>query len=156
MLVLPPEPTIDRPDGHELRFTQNDRFRDARRARRVHRDLGRRYCVVARLARLYGCRTYDVRGLYHRSGLRDAEPKPGDRIAVLGIGGLGHVALQFSKALGFETIAITHSPDKHKLATDLGADIVVADGKELLDAGGADVLLVTTNDFDTAEKAIGE
>lgn len=63
------------------------------------------------------------------SGLRDAEPKPGDRIAVLGIGGLGHVAVQFSKALGFETIAITHSPDKHKLATDLGADIVVADGK---------------------------
>lgn len=46
------------------------------------------------------------------SGLRDAEPKPGDRIAVLGIGGLGHVALQFSKALGYETIAITHSPDK--------------------------------------------
>ncbi|MBP2573738.1 alcohol dehydrogenase catalytic domain-containing protein [Agrobacterium tumefaciens] len=88
------------------------------------------------------------------SGLRDAEPKPGDRIAVLGIGGLGHVAVQFSKALGYETIAITHSPDKHKLATDLGADIVVADGKELLEAGGADILLVTTNDFDTAEKAM--
>ncbi|MGQ2963867.1 MAG: zinc-binding dehydrogenase [Agrobacterium sp.] len=88
------------------------------------------------------------------SGLRDAEPEPGDRIAVLGIGGLGHVALQFSKALGYETIAITHSPDKHKLATDLGADIVVADGKELLEAGGADILLVTTNDFDTAEKAM--
>ncbi len=88
------------------------------------------------------------------SGLRDAEPKPGDRIAVLGIGGLGHVALQFSKALGFETIAITHSADKHKLAADLGADMVVADGKELLAVGGADVLLVTTNDFATAEKAV--
>lgn len=73
------------------------------------------------------------------SGLRDAEPKPGDRVAVLGIGGLGHVALQFSKACGFETIAITHSPDKHKLATDLGADHVVTNAEELLAVGGADV-----------------
>ncbi|QWF16928.1 alcohol dehydrogenase catalytic domain-containing protein [Lysobacter capsici] len=88
------------------------------------------------------------------SGLRDAEPKPGDRVAVLGIGGLGHVALQFSKACGFETIAITHSPDKRKLATELGADHVVANADELLAAGGADVLLITTNDFETAEKTL--
>lgn len=88
------------------------------------------------------------------SGLRDAAPQPGERIAVLGIGGLGHVALQCSKASGFETIAITHSPDKHRLATELGADHVVANGEALLDAGGADVLLVTTNDFDSAGEAI--
>lgn len=87
------------------------------------------------------------------SGLRDAAPRPHEKIAVVGIGGLGHVALQLSKACGFETIAITHSPDKHELATELGADHVVGSGKELLDLGGADVLMVTTNDFPSAEEA---
>ncbi|MGU2071088.1 alcohol dehydrogenase catalytic domain-containing protein [Pseudomonas aeruginosa] len=88
------------------------------------------------------------------SGLRDAVPQPGEKIAVLGIGGLGHVALQLSKACGFETIAVTHSPDKHALAVQLGADQVVASGKQLQDIGGADVLLITTNDFDSAEEAM--
>ncbi|GAA0418011.1 alcohol dehydrogenase catalytic domain-containing protein [Streptomyces luteireticuli] len=88
------------------------------------------------------------------SGLRDADPQPGERIAIVGIGGLGHVALQLAKASGFETIAVTHSPDKHDLATQLGADHVVADGKELHDLGGADVLLITTNAFEAAEEAM--
>ncbi|MCO7469564.1 alcohol dehydrogenase catalytic domain-containing protein [Stenotrophomonas maltophilia] len=88
------------------------------------------------------------------SGLRDAAPQPGEKIAVLGIGGLGHVALQLSKACGFETIAITHSADKRALAIQLGADHVVGTGKELKEIGGADVLLVTTNDFNSAEEAI--
>jgi propanol-preferring alcohol dehydrogenase len=88
------------------------------------------------------------------SGLRDASPQPHEKVAVLGIGGLGHVALQLSKACGFETIAITHSPDKHALATQLGADHVVANGKELLELGGADILLVTTNAFGSAEEAM--
>jgi len=88
------------------------------------------------------------------SGLRDAAPQPREKIAVVGIGGLGHVALQLSRACGFETIALTHSPDKRELATRLGADHVVANGKELRDIGGADILLVTTNDFNSAEEAI--
>ncbi|MFI8940418.1 alcohol dehydrogenase catalytic domain-containing protein [Streptomyces syringium] len=88
------------------------------------------------------------------SGLRDASPQPQEKVAVVGIGGLGHVALQLSKASGFETIAITHSPDKHDLALQLGADHVVASGEELAELGGADVLLVTTNAFDVAEKAM--
>lgn len=88
------------------------------------------------------------------SGLRDAAPQPGEKIAVLGIGGLGHVALQLSKACGFETIAITHSADKRALAIQLGADHVVGTGKELKEIGGADVLLVTTNDFNSAEEAV--
>ncbi|WP_432591616.1 alcohol dehydrogenase catalytic domain-containing protein [Stenotrophomonas maltophilia] len=88
------------------------------------------------------------------SGLRDAAPQPREKIAVLGIGGLGHVALQLSKACGFETIAITHSADKHALALQLGADQVVANGKELKAIGGADVLLVTTNEFSSAEEAM--
>ena len=88
------------------------------------------------------------------SGLRDADLRPGEKVAVIGIGGLGHVALQLAKASGFETTAITHSPDKHDLATQLGADHVVTDGQELADLGGVDVLLVTTNAFDAAEKAM--
>lgn len=88
------------------------------------------------------------------SGLRDANLQPGERIAVIGIGGLGHVAIQLAKASGFETIAITHSPDKHDLAKELGADHVVSNGQALAGLGGADVLLVTTNAFDAAEEAM--
>ncbi|MGH3725302.1 MAG: alcohol dehydrogenase catalytic domain-containing protein [Mycobacterium sp.] len=88
------------------------------------------------------------------SSFRDAAPQPHERVAVVGIGGLGHVAVQLSKASGFETIAITHSPDKRDLALELGADHVVASGKELLELGGADVLMVTTNAFAAAEEAM--
>ena len=66
-------------------------------------------------------------------------------MAVLGIGGLGHLAVQYAKAAGFETIAISHSPDKDKMIRDLGADEVVRDGKSLIAAGGADIILSTSN-----------
>jgi alcohol dehydrogenase len=79
------------------------------------------------------------------SGLRWANPKPHERVAVLGIGGLGHLAIQYAKAAGFETIAISHSPDKDKMIRDLGADEIVRDGKGLAAAGGADVILSTSN-----------
>ena len=84
------------------------------------------------------------------SGLRWANPKPQERIAVVGIGGLGHLALQYSKAAGFETIAITHSKDKEELAHKLGADIVVSDGQGLRDAGGTDIILATSNSYKAA------
>jgi D-arabinose 1-dehydrogenase-like Zn-dependent alcohol dehydrogenase len=86
--------------------------------------------------------------------LRQGDPKPHERVAVLGIGGLGHLALQFARAGGFETVAITHSPDKHDLARSLGADIVVANGAELLEAGGADVILMTGSSFPAAADAL--
>ena len=90
------------------------------------------------------------------SGLRSADPKPHERIAVVGIGGLGHLALQYSKAAGFETIAVTKSKDKEKMIRELGADEVVADGVALLASGGADVLLATSNSWAaTAEAAQG-
>jgi len=82
------------------------------------------------------------------SGLRVANPKPHERIAVVGIGGLGHLGVQYAKAAGFETIAVTHSKDKQELAYKLGADSVVADGKELSEeGGGADVILATSNSY---------
>jgi 2-desacetyl-2-hydroxyethyl bacteriochlorophyllide A dehydrogenase len=83
------------------------------------------------------------------SGLRNADPKPGERVAILGLGGLGHLALQFAKALGLETFAITGQAEKKKELLALGADevIVAGDdpGKALNAAGGADVVLSTTN-----------
>jgi D-arabinose 1-dehydrogenase-like Zn-dependent alcohol dehydrogenase len=79
------------------------------------------------------------------SGLRLAEPQPHERIAVVGIGGLGHLAVQYAKAAGFETIAVTRTKDKEKLVRDLGADEVVADGEALRATGGADVILATSN-----------
>ncbi len=81
------------------------------------------------------------------SGLRLAEPASGERIAVVGVGGLGHLAVQYAKAAGFTTIAVTHSKDKEALIRKLGADEVVADGKGLLKAGGADVILGTSNSY---------
>jgi D-arabinose 1-dehydrogenase-like Zn-dependent alcohol dehydrogenase len=83
------------------------------------------------------------------SGLRNADPKPGERVAVLGVGGLGHLALQFSKAVGLETVAVTGQIDKKQELKALGADEVLAagddPGKSLQAAGGVDVILSTTN-----------
>ena len=50
------------------------------------------------------------------SGLRVADPKPHERIAVVGIGALGHLAIRYTKLAGFETIAVTHSIDKEEFA----------------------------------------
>lgn len=83
------------------------------------------------------------------SGLRNATPKPGERVAVLGVGGLGHLAVQFANAVGLETFAITGNADKTSELRGLGAaEVVVAGsdpGKALTAVGGADIILSTTN-----------
>jgi alcohol dehydrogenase len=94
-----------------------------------------------------------------------ADPEPHERIAVVGIGALGHLGIQYSKAAGFETIAVTHSKDKEELAYKLGADSVVTNGDALLkekgqhdassaDGGGADVILATSNSYKATADAI--
>lgn len=88
------------------------------------------------------------------SGFRLSEPRPADRVAVVGLGGLGHLALQYAKATGHHTTAVTHSKDKEKQLRELGADDVVADGAGLKKAGGADVILATSNSFDAVTDAI--
>jgi alcohol dehydrogenase len=88
------------------------------------------------------------------SGLRWAAPQPGERVAVVGIGGLGHLAVQYAKAAGFHTIAVSHSPDKDRLIRDLGADEIVRDGAGLAGAGGADVVLGTSNSVDAMADSI--
>ncbi len=82
------------------------------------------------------------------SGLRWAAPQPGERVAVVGIGGLGHLAVQYAKAAGFVTIAVSHSADKDKLIRQLGADEIVRDGAGLARIGGVDVILGTGNSSD--------
>jgi len=83
------------------------------------------------------------------SGLRNGDPRPGERVAVLGVGGLGHLALQLAKAVGLETFALTGQADKSAELRALGADEVLVTGDDpgsvLRDAGGADVILSTTN-----------
>lgn len=88
------------------------------------------------------------------SGLRIAKPQPHERVAVVGIGGLGHLALQYAKAAGFHTTAVTSSSDKIDLAKSLGADDVVRDGKELAKSGGVDVVLATGNSNEAMTQAI--
>jgi alcohol dehydrogenase len=88
------------------------------------------------------------------SGLRWAAPQPGERVAVVGIGGLGHLAVQYAKAAGFHTIAVSHSPDKDRLIRELGADEVVRDGAGLAGAGGADIVLGTSNSMDATADSI--
>ena len=88
------------------------------------------------------------------SGLRWASPQPGERVAVVGIGGLGHLAVQYAKAAGFETIAVSRSADKDALIRELGADQIVRDGAGLAKVGGADVVLGTSNSMDAQADAI--
>jgi len=88
------------------------------------------------------------------SGLRFAYPKPHERVAVVGIGALGHLGIQYSNAAGFETIAVTHSKDKEELAYKLGANSVASDGDMLLKAGGADVILATSNSYKATADSI--
>lgn len=93
------------------------------------------------------------------SGLRNAEPKPGERVAVLGLGGLGHLALQFSHAVGLETWAITGQANKVAELKAMGAsEVLVVDqdpGKAMNDAGGFDVILSTTNSSKQVSSAMG-
>src|SRR5262249_31668246 len=84
-------------------------------------------------------------GFSAMSAYRQGQPPPGERIAVIGIGGLGDLALQAAKAMGHVVVAITNSADKERDAREMGADevLVVKDhaGQELQDMGGADVIL---------------
>jgi alcohol dehydrogenase/propanol-preferring alcohol dehydrogenase len=79
------------------------------------------------------------------AAIRRADPKPGAHIAIVGIGGLGHFAIQYAKAAGYRVTAVTRTESKAELARQLGADNVVSDGAGLKAAGGADVILHTSS-----------
>ncbi len=87
-------------------------------------------------------------GLTSYAGLKNGGLEAGQRVAVVGIGGLGHLAISIAKAMGAEVYAVTASPDKSELATRLGATFTggaAAVAAVLAQRGGAHVVLQTAN-----------
>lgn len=87
-------------------------------------------------------------GVTTYNALRNAGLRGGDLVAVQGIGGLGHLGLQFARRMGFRTVAIGRGREKEKLAKDLGAhiyiDTAVDDAAAILQRmGGARAILAT-------------
>jgi len=83
------------------------------------------------------------------SGFWNGSPRSGETVGVYGVGGLGHLAIQYAKAKGHRVIAITHQEDKRELAKKLGADeVCIVHEKvteEIVRLGGIDLLLHTGN-----------
>jgi propanol-preferring alcohol dehydrogenase len=84
---------------------------------------------------------------------------PGDVVAILGVGGLGHLGVQFANKLGFRTVAIARGADKAPLARKLGAHHFVDSAKEDVAAalnrlGGARAVLATVTSADAMTPAI--
>jgi D-arabinose 1-dehydrogenase-like Zn-dependent alcohol dehydrogenase len=95
-------------------------------------------------------------GITTYNALRHSGARAGDRVAVLGVGGVGHLGVQFAAKMGFETVAIARGRDKEDLARRLGAryyiDSTAGDPAQALwQLGGADVILATV----TASDAMG-
>jgi D-arabinose 1-dehydrogenase-like Zn-dependent alcohol dehydrogenase len=92
--------------------------------------------------------------------LRNSGAKPGDVVAVLGLGGLGHLGVQYAAKMGFKTVAIARGHDKGTLAKTLGAwqyiDSKAQDpAAELQKLGGAKIILATVTAGDAMAAAMG-
>lgn len=125
----------------------------------IHRDGGYAEILIARASGLMSIpnelSSVDAApllcaGLTTFSALRNTPAKPGDLVAVLGIGGLGHLGVQYARHMGFEVAAIARGADKAELAKKLGAhhyiDSAVSKPAEaLLALGGAKVILLTAS-----------
>jgi alcohol dehydrogenase, propanol-preferring len=87
-------------------------------------------------------------GVTTYNSLRNSGARPGDTVAVQGIGGLGHLALQYAAKMGFRTVAISRGADKEELARQLGAHDyidtqVISASEGLKKLGKADLVLAT-------------
>jgi propanol-preferring alcohol dehydrogenase len=125
----------------------------------IHRDGGYSEMLVARASGLMSipddlssvnAAPLLCAGITTFSALRNAPAKPGDLVAVLGIGGLGHLGVQYARHMGFEVAAIARGAEKAELAKKLGAhhyiDSATSNPAEALQAlGGAKVILVTAS-----------
>ena len=94
------------------------------------------------------------------NSLRNSGARPGDLVAILGIGGLGHLGVQFAAKMGFRTVAIARGMDKEPLARKLGAwsyiDSQAQDpAAELLKLGGAKVVLATVTNGEAMSATLG-
>jgi len=99
-------------------------------------------------------------GITTYNSLRNSGARPGDTVAVQGIGGLGHLAIQYAARMGFRTIALSRGADKRELAEKLGAHEYVDTGKVaaaegLQKLGGADLVLATAPNSELIASAIG-
>jgi alcohol dehydrogenase, propanol-preferring len=89
-------------------------------------------------------------GVTTYKGLRETEARPGEWVAISGVGGLGHVAIQYARAMGLKVVALDIAPDKLELARESGANLAVDARSESAVAdvlratdGGAHGILVT-------------
>lgn len=86
-------------------------------------------------------------GVTTYAALKSAHPKPAETVMVVGLGGLGHLGLQYGTVFGCRTIAVDVEDAKLELADELGADVVVDargdQAAQVAAAGGADIALVT-------------
>ena len=94
------------------------------------------------------------------NSLRNSGARPGETVAVLGLGGLGHLAIQFAAKMGFKTIAIARGSDKELLAKKLGAKHYIDSraqdvAGELLHLGGASVILATVTNAQAMSATLG-
>jgi len=92
-------------------------------------------------------------GITTYNALRNAGLRGGDLVAVQGIGGLGHLGIQFARHMGLRTVAIGRGRDKEKLARDLGAHVYIDTAAEdaaaaLQRMGGARAILATATSGD--------
>lgn len=92
-------------------------------------------------------------GITTFNALRNSGARPGDVVAVLGLGGLGHLAVQYAARMGFHTVAIARGADKGPFAKELGASLYIDSqaqdaATELAKLGGANVILATVTSGD--------
>lgn len=98
-------------------------------------------------------------GVTTYNSLRESGARPGDTVAVLGLGGLGHLGVQFARKMGFRTVAIARGPDKEGFAKELGAHIYIDcsatnAAEDLAKLGGAKTILATVPDAQAASQLI--
>lgn len=99
-------------------------------------------------------------GITTFNALRNTNARPGDLVAVLGLGGLGHLAVQYATKMGFRTVGIARGKDKEPLAKKLGAfhyiDSQAQDpAADLSKLGGAKVILATVTAGDAMSAVQG-
>lgn len=99
-------------------------------------------------------------GITTFNALRNSGARAGDVVGILGIGGLGHLGVQFARKMGFNTVAIARGQDKAALAKELGAHHYIDSttqniAEELTQLGGAKVILATVTSGKAMSAAVG-
>ncbi len=94
------------------------------------------------------------------NAIRHTGAGPGDLVAVLGVGGLGHLAIQYAAKQGFRTVAINRGADKKELAQKLGASDYIDNAtqdaaKVLTEMGGARAIIATATSAEAMESVAG-